>query len=316
MTRPLALVLDRVGADLAPETQILEPLGIDIELASDLPAERGRQLAHADGLLLNRTRVTGELFDAAPHCRAVATYGIGHDHIDLVEARARGVVVTNVPNYCTGEVADHTLALLLGLARGIGRGDTFVKAGGWGVEGVGVLHRLSGQALGLVGYGRIARAVAARARSFGLRIHAFDPLISAADLDGSDVTLTGSLRELLRNVDHLSLHVPLLPETHHLIDQNAIGIMRRGSLLVNTSRGGLVHMPALLNGLDSGVLGGAALDVFADEPPDVSALAGRNVILTPHAAYYSVESMLQLKELAAQALGDALLGRLVANRLA
>jgi D-3-phosphoglycerate dehydrogenase / 2-oxoglutarate reductase len=316
MTRPLALVLDRVGADLAPEKQILEPLGINIEFVSDIPDERERQLSYADGLLLNRTRVTSQLFDAAPRCRAVATYGIGHDHIDLVEARARGVVVTHVPDYCTGEVADHTLALLLALARGVGRGDAYVKAGGWGVEGVGVLHRLSGQALGLVGYGRIARAVAARAQSFGLRIHAFDPLISPADLDRLHVTLTGSLQELLREVDHLSLHLPLLPETHHLISQDAIGMMRPGSLLVNTSRGALVDMRALIDGLDSGVLAGAALDVFADEPPDVALLAGRNVILTPHAAYYSVESMLQLKELAAQALGDALLGRVVANRLA
>jgi len=190
MKRPLALVLDRVGADLLPERQILEPLGIDIQFVSDILEEREQQLSDADGLLLNRTSVNAQLFDAAPRCRAVATYGIGHDHIDLGEARARGVVVTNVPDYCTGEVADHTLAMLLALARGLGRGDAFVKAGGWGVEGVGVLHRLSGQALGLVGYGRIARAVAARARSFGLRIFAFDPLVSAAGLEQSDVTLT------------------------------------------------------------------------------------------------------------------------------
>lgn len=316
MTNLLALAVDRVGADLVAERRVLEPLGINIEWLSEVPTEASRQLGQADGLLLNRTRVTGQLFDSAPHIRAIATYGTGHDHIDLNEARRRGVVVSNVTDYCTDEVADHTLALLLALARGIGRGDKYVKAGRWGVEGVGVLHRLGGQVLGLVGYGRIARAVAARARCFGMRILAFDPLISSADLDPSAVGLTDSLVALLRESNHVSLHLPLLPETHQLIDQDAIHVMRPGSFLVNTSRGGLVDVEALVDGLDSGVLAGAALDVFPDEPPDVSVFVDRNVILTPHAAYYSVESLQALKEMAARSLGQALIGQPVTNRLA
>lgn len=316
MTRLRAVAVDRVGDDLGPESRILRPLGIDVENAADAAEERAQQLAFADGLLLNSTVVTASLFDAAPRCRAVVTYGIGYDHIDLAEARSRAVAVMNVPDYCTDEVADHTLALLLALARGIGRGDAFVKAGGWGVGGVGVLHRLNMQVLGLVGYGRIARAVSARARAFGLRVLAFDPFISATSVDPSDVTLVTSLRELLGEVDHISLHVPLVHSTRQIIDRQAIGMMRHGALLVNTSRGGLIDMRALLDGLDGGVLAGAALDVFPHEPPDVSALGGRNLVLTPHAAYYSVESMLQLKESAARALGDALLGRVVSNRLA
>jgi D-3-phosphoglycerate dehydrogenase len=220
----------------------------------------------------------------------------------------------NVPDYCTDEVADHTLALLLALVRGIAWGDAFVKAGGWGIEGIGPIHRLNGQVLGLIGYGRIARAVGLRARAFGLRVQAFDPFISEA-LDASEVSLVQSVDDLLQRADHISLHVPLLPETRQIIDRDAVGKMKRGVLLVNTSRGALVDMEALVEGFDSGVIAGAALDVFPDEPPDVGSLAGRNVVLSPHAAYYSIESTLQLKESAARALGDALTGNGTRNRL-
>jgi len=315
MTRLRALALDRVGSNLDPEVAILRPMGIDVEFASDEREERGHQLSSADGLLLNRATVGAELFDSAPRCRAVVTYGIGHDHIDLAEARSRGVVVMNVPDYCTGEVADHTLALLLALARAIAQGDRFVKAGGWGIEGVSPIHRLSGQVLGLIGYGRIARAVGLRARVFGLEVRAFDPFVSTATA-GSDVTLVKSIDELLREADHISLHLPLLPETRQIIDREAVAEMKPGVFLVNTSRGALVDMEALLQGLDSGVIAGAALDVFPNEPPDVGGFTGRNVVLSPHAAYFSIESMLQLKESAARALGDALTGNGARNRLA
>jgi len=254
-------------------------------------------------------------FDAAPGCRVIVTYGVGHDHIDLQEAERRGVVVAHVPDYCTEEVADHTMALLLAVARGIGRGDALVRGGGWGVDAVGPLYRLRGRVLGLVGFGRIARAVAARALVFGLIVLAYDPALSQTSLFGGPVKLLDSLRTLLTESDAVSLHLPLSSETRGLIDGPALRQMKPGAILINTSRGALVDLPALLNALDDGHLSGAGLDVFPDEPPDSESISRPNLVVTPHIGYYSVESLLELKESAARAVAAALTGAPVANQL-
>jgi D-3-phosphoglycerate dehydrogenase / 2-oxoglutarate reductase len=314
VSHSLVLALDRVGSDLEPETSILGPHGIEVRYPDAQPSKRRAELREAGGLLLNRTVVDERFLDAAPHCRVIATYGSGHDHIDLDAARASGVVVTNVPNYCTDEVADHTMAMLLALARGIPKGDAVVRAGGWGVEAVGELHRLSGQKLGLVGFGRIARAVAVRATAFGLRIATHDPSISDATIP-SDVSRTRRLSDLLRAADWISLHAPLVPETRALINRHSLALMKDGSYLVNTSRGSLVDLPALLDALDSGHLAGVGLDVFPDEPPPPMAGRGRNLLLSPHSAYYSIESVLELKRAAATDVAAVLTGRPPASPL-
>ncbi|MEA2634326.1 MAG: D-3-phosphoglycerate dehydrogenase / 2-oxoglutarate reductase [Chloroflexota bacterium] len=315
MSQRLALALDRLGSDLQPEAAILGPLGITVEYASPEPDRRCRQLGQAEAVLLNRTIVDAGFFDAAPRCRVIVTYGVGHDHIDLHEAERRGVIVANVPDYCTEEVADHTLALLLAVARGIGRGDALLRGGGWGVDGIGPLHRLRGRVLGLVGYGRIARAVATRAQAFGLTVLAYDPALSQTSLNGGSVRLLDSLRALLTESDAVSLHLPLSPQTRGLISGPALFQMKPGAILINTSRGALVDLPALLKALDDGQLAGAGLDVFPDEPPDLESISRPNLVVTPHIGYYSVESLQELKESAARAVADALTGAPVANQL-
>lgn len=315
MSERLALVMDRVGSDLRPEAAILEPLGIAIQYGSHDPEQRSRQLGLAEAVLLNKTIVGANFFEAAPRCRVIATYGVGHDHIDLQEAQRRGVIVAHVPDYCTEEVADHTMALLLAVARGIRRGDALLRGGGWGVDALGPVHRLRGRVLGLIGFGRIARAVAERARAFGLAVVAYDPAFPGArQIDGS-VRLAASLRALLLTSDFVSLHLPLSPGTLSIIDRQAFWQMKRGAILINTSRGALVDLPALLEALDDGQLAGAGLDVFPDEPPD-SALVNRpDLVVTPHVGYYSIESIRELKESAARAVAAGLTGAPVANRL-
>jgi len=311
----LVLALNRVGSNLEPEAAILNPLGIRVEYASDDSDRRTRQLNQAEAVLLNTTTVDAAFFEIASTCRVIVTYGVGYDHIDLEEAHRRGVMVANVPDYCTEEVADHTMALMLAVARGIGRGDALVRGGGWGVEAVGQLHRLRGRIMGLVGFGRIARAVAARARAFGLIVVAYDPLfLHATKVDGS-VGLVDSVGALFVASDIVSLHLPLSLETRGVIGAQAIRQMKPGAIVINTSRGALIDLPALLEALDDGRLAGAGLDVFPNEPPNPKLLSRPNLVVTPHVAYYSMESEWELKESAARAIGAALTGAPVPNQL-
>jgi D-3-phosphoglycerate dehydrogenase len=311
----LALALDRLGTSLQPETAILAPLGITIEYASPDEARRIRQLGQAEAVLLNKTMVDGRFFEAAPRCRVIVTYGVGHDHIDLAEAERRGVVVAHVPDYCTEEVADHTMALFLAVARGVSRGDALVRGGGWGVDSIGPLHRLRGRVMGLVGFGRIARAVATRAHAFGLTVVAYDPAFPHDTSNGAAVTMLDNLHALLLKSDIVSLHLPLSPGTRSLIDRTALRQMKPGAILINTSRGALVDLSSLLEALDAGRLSGAGLDVFPDEPPDSTLINRTNLVVTPHIGYYSTESEEELKESAARAVAAALTGASVANRL-
>jgi D-3-phosphoglycerate dehydrogenase len=309
----LALCLDRVGEDAAPERGVLGPLGISVSWPAQAPEAMEKQLKTADALLVNVTPVDAALLDRAPQCRVVVTYGVGYDHINLDEARRRHVVVANVPDYCTDEVADHTMALLLALARQIVIGHELVRSGGWGVHELGGVRRIRGRTLGLVGFGRTGRAVGERARSFGLRVVAYDPQVSWG---GESVTMLASLPDLLREADFVSLHAPLQKETAQLINDRTLAVMKPGSILVNTSRGGLVDINALVRALDRGPLAGAGLDVFPEEPPAAAILNRPNLLLSPHSAYYSAEAIVELKQSAAQAVAVVLTGGSPTHRLA
>jgi D-3-phosphoglycerate dehydrogenase len=239
------LALDLVGKDLTAERRVLEPSGIEIALATDAPQPRRLQLAQADGLMANRTRIGAELLAQAPACRCIVTYGVGFDHVDLEIARKRGIIVCNVTDYCSDEAADHTLMLMLTVLRGGIRGDTLVRNGGWGLDALGPIHRLRGLAVGLVGYGRIARAVHARIAAFRMRALVFDPFLPANrrdELKGGAAVDT--LDALLGSSDVVSLHVPLNATTRNLIDARALKMMKQGAVLIQPRRtGGLLGSP-------------------------------------------------------------------------
>jgi D-3-phosphoglycerate dehydrogenase / 2-oxoglutarate reductase len=232
-------------------------------------------------VLTIRTRVEEELLARLPALRVVGTPSVGFDHIDVEAAESRGIAVVSVPDYCTQEVADHTLALLYALLRGVVRLDRDVRSGGWSPKAAGPLRTLAELRVGIVGLGRIGGAVAARLLALGVEVWASDVLPVARE----GVRCVG-FQELLEGCDAVTLHVPLTRETRGLIGRAEIAAMKPGALLVNTSRGVVVDVGAVLEALHSGRLGGAALDVLPQEPPAVAPVAP-NLVLTPHAAYYS-----------------------------
>jgi D-3-phosphoglycerate dehydrogenase / 2-oxoglutarate reductase len=233
------------------------------------------------GVLTIGQPVGAELFAQLPALRVVATATVGFDHIDIDAAEEHGVAVVSVPDYCTQEVADHALALLLGLVRGIVALNRHVRRGGWDAKAAGPLRTVAELRIGIVGLGRIGGAVATRLLALGAEVWVHDVLPAARN----GVRFV-ELEELLAECDAVTLHVPLTQETRGLIGRAQIASMKRDAVLVNTSRGAVVDVMAVLEALRAGRLGGAALDVLPQEPPMVAPLAP-NLVLTPHAAYYS-----------------------------
>ena len=225
-----------------------------------------------------------ELFAGLPGLRVVGTATVGFDHIDIEAAEERGVAVVSVPDYCTQEVADHALALIYALVRGIVALDRDVVRGGWDPRAAGGLRTLAELRVGIVGLGRIGGAVAARLLALGVEVWTNDVLPVARD----GVRFV-ELDELLAECDVVPLHVPLTRETLGPIGRAQLASMKRAALLVNTSRGAVVDIGAVLEALRAGRLGGAALDVLPQEPPPMAPVAP-NLVLTPHAAYYSEAS--------------------------
>jgi lactate dehydrogenase-like 2-hydroxyacid dehydrogenase len=231
-------------------------------------------------------RVDAAVLDAAgPGLQVVANVAVGYDNVDVTAAQARDVVVTNTPGVLDAATADLTLGLVLALARRIAEGDRFLRTGTpwvWGPRMMTGLDLSAGATLGVVGYGRIGRAVARRARAFDMRVLATPTRTAMTEEERAAADFV-ELPELLAGSDVVTLHCPLTPQTRHLIDDGALARMRPGALLVNTARGGIVDTDALLRALSTGRLGGAALDVFEDEPRvDPRLLALEQVVLTPH----------------------------------
>ena len=304
MSRPVIAVTDSVFPSLAPAMAALERVDPDIRMARSGAADDILAVARdADAILVTYAKLPGELLRQLTRCKVIGRFGLGVDNIDLATAATLGITVTYVPDYCMQEVSDHAMALLLALARKITLSNRLVQSGRWEMPAVVPLRRLSGQVLGLVGFGNIPRALAPKAKAFGLKVIAYDPYVARDILVGLDVEGV-SFDELLSRSDFISLHAPLTPATRSLIDAAAFAKMKKGASIVNTARGPLIEERALLAALDSGHLGGAALDVVSSEPlAKDSPLIGRdNVILTPHTAFYSVEA---LEELQVKCASDA-----------
>jgi D-3-phosphoglycerate dehydrogenase len=286
------------------ERAIFTRAGYEVELAqchtADEVATAG---AGAVALLAQYAPITDAVLAALPLVRVVGIYGASLDNVELPAAARRGLRVVNVPDYGVDEVADHTLGLILALTRGIVGLDRAVHAGTWDFRGGGELRRSSSQQVGVIGLGRIGSAVARRALAFRFRVVAADPTRPAVE----GVRLV-ELEELLATSDLVCVTTRFDPSTRHLLNAAAFARMKSGAYLVNTSRGGAVDQAALVDALRSGHLGGAALDVLEREPitPDDPLLSLSNVVLTPHAAFYSRESLVEMKRRAAEAITVAL----------
>ena len=297
MPRPLIAVTDSPFPSLDPAKAALARVDPELRMAKSASAEDILAVAReADAILVTYARLPGDLLRQLTRCKAIGRFGLGVDNIDIPAAAELGITVTYVPDYCMHEVSDHAMALLLALARKIPLSNKLVQAGRWEMPAVVPIHRLAGRVLGLVGFGNIPRALAPKAKAFGLRVVTHDPYVSQQALAAAGVESV-SFDRLLEISDFVSIHAPLMPATRGLFNAEVFGKMKTGALLINTARGPLVDEDALVSALDSGRLGGAALDVVAVEPLSKdSRLIGRdNVILTPHTAFYSVEALNELQ---------------------
>ncbi len=303
-------VTDSVFPNLEPARQVLAGIGAQLRLASEPAPEAILDVARqADGLLVTYAKITSEIIEQLDQCRIIARFGIGVDNVDIAAATASGIVVTRVPDYCVDEVSDHALALLLALVRKVVYANRQTQAGHWDMGQVVPIHRLRGRTLGLVGFGKIPRALVPKAQAFGLKVMTYDPYVSHEVVTSLGVEQVG-FDELLGRADYISIHAPLTPDTHHMFSAEAFRKVKPGAFLINTARGPLVDEQSLADALDEGRLAGAGLDVMSQEPPPAdSPLLGRdNVILTPHVAFYSEESLVELQAKAAQEVARVLSG--------
>jgi D-3-phosphoglycerate dehydrogenase len=297
MARFLIAVTDSPFPSLDPAKAALRRVDPDLRMAKSASAADILEVARdADAILVTYAKLPGELLRQLTRCKAIGRFGLGVDNIDLPAAAELGITVTYVPDYCMQEVSDHAMALLLSLVRKVPLSNMLVQSGRWEVPPLVPIHRLSGRVLGLVGFGNIPRTLAPKAKAFGLRVVTHDPHVPAEVLGKAGVEGVG-FDELLGLSDFVSIHAPLLPTTRGLFNAEVFGKMKKGALLINTARGPLVDEDALIAALDSGHLGGAALDVVVNEPlaKDSKLLGRDNVILTPHTAFYSVEALNELQ---------------------
>jgi len=282
------------------------------EISTPTPASLPSELATADGLVVrSATRVTAELLDGADRLRVVGRAGVGVDNIDVEAATHRGVLVMNTPGGNAVSVAEHTLALMLALARSVPQSNASIHAGRWEKSSSGT--ELRGKTLGLLGLGRVGTEVARRARALEMKVLAHDPYVTPAAARELDVELV-PLVDLLRRSDVISLHTSLGPSTEKIINASAIAKMKPGTRLINCARGELIDEAALADALRSGHLAGAAVDTFAQEPPKNSPLlALPNLIATPHIAGSTAEAQEEVGTLIAQQVRDYLAEGLIRN---
>jgi D-3-phosphoglycerate dehydrogenase / 2-oxoglutarate reductase len=253
-------------------------------------------VADADALMVQWAPISREVIAALRQCRVISRYGIGVDMIDLEAATEYGIPVSNVPDFCIDEVSTHTLAFVLALNRHLFGHHQHVLGGQWGGPPGGAPARLQGQVLGVLGLGKIGKAVAAKAACLGLRVLAYDPYLGPELAQALGIEMVG-LDELLRRSDYLSIHCPLTKETRHLVGAPQLAQMKPTAYLINMARGPVVDQPSLCQALVQGTIAGAAVDVLEQEPPpaDEPLLKLPNVLFTPHTSSWSAESVVQLR---------------------
>jgi D-3-phosphoglycerate dehydrogenase len=314
MPQLLVAVADSVFPNLDPARAVLSKVGAELRLAEKPASDSIVHVARdADAVLVTYAKISADMIRQMPRCRIIARFGIGVDNVDIAAASDAGILVTRVPDYCIDEVSDHTLALLLALVRKIPFANSRAHAGRWEMSAVVPIHRLRGRVLGLVGFGRIPQLVAPKAKAFGIQVVTFDPYVPQEIINAASVNRI-DFAELVKVSDYVSIHTPLLPETHGLFNADVFRKMKPTAYLINTARGPIVDEAALVQALDAGQLAGAALDVLSQEPPTASPLLGRdNVILTPHMSFYSVESLVELQTKAAEEVVRVFTGQMPRN---
>ena len=293
--------------DIKNEMKILESFSY-VELCQCRTEEDViKAAADADALIVQYAPITKKVINKLGKCKVIARYGIGVDMVDINAASEKGIYVVNVPDYCQDEVADHTCALILTMARKITLLNSNVKKHRWELDSVKPVIPFRKAVLGLVAFGSIAKNVARRMKAFGVEIVVYDPFIKESDIDEYQVK-RADLKQLLEMSDIVSLHAPLNDKTRHMISYKEFELLKETAIVINTSRGGLINTEALTDALKNKKIAGAGIDVLENEPPsdELELLGLENAVITPHASFYSETSIGVLQTRVAEAVKEVL----------
>ena len=315
---PTVAITDYTFPDLSFEEAVLRPAGVEIVSFKEKrpPAEVAELVRDADAVIAQFASVNADVVNAMTKAKAIVRYGIGFDNVDCNAARERGIAVCNIPDYCIDEVADHTLAFILAITRQVVPNALDMRAGKWGLATpVSAMAALKHLTIGIVGFGRIGREVVRRLLAFKARVLVFDPVVPVAEIEKSGALAAASFEQLLAESDVVSPHCPSTPKTKQLFNAGAFAKMKAGSIFINVGRGDLADSAAVTAALQSGHLGGAALDVFDPEPipADHPIRTMPNVILASHIASASPPAVKTLRETAARIALQAVRGEALPN---
>lgn len=306
------VIIDHRFASIQIQEKVLSDIDAKLVVGQAKTEDEIIEIARdAHGILVARSNITAKVIQALQQCKVMVRYGVGVDNIDVPAATQKGIMVSNVLDYCVEEVADHALALIFSLARKVVFSARRVQAGEWSIQNLKPLKRISGQTLGIVGYGRIGKMLATKASAVGFRVIAYDPFVGKVGSEDSGISFV-SLESILKESDFVSLHAPLNAETREMINEENIRMMKPTAAIVNVSRGALIDENALIRALKEKRLAGAGLDVLVSEAADSSnpLQTMEQVIVTSHTAFYSEEAIEELQQKAAQKVVSALSGQI------
>lgn len=306
------LITDYEFENLQYEEEVFEKSGLDIEFIKAQCKTEEEVIAKAkdvDAIINQYAPVSRKVIESLQHTRVISRYGVGVNTIDLEAAKEKGITVANVPDYGMEEVSNHALALLLSWARKVTLLNNEVKKGNWDFKACVPIHRFNEQTVGVLGFGRIPRRFIEKVKPLGFKTAAYDPFVSAEEMAAVGVQKM-ELDEIIRQADYLSVHVPLIADTFHLINEERLQRMKKNAVIINTARGPIIDEKALADALEKGIIAGAALDVTEEEPigSESPLLKMDNVIITPHSAWYSEEAMIELRQKAAMNIVHVLSG--------
>ncbi len=299
--KPVVIIADCDHSSIDIERSVLQDTAGEVRwLVCKTEDDIIAQCGEGEGIIIQYAPMSRRVLEKLPRCRIIARYGVGVDTVDLAAATERGIIVSNVPDYGTHEVSDHALAMMLCLTRKVPMASALVKRGAWDFRLMQPVRRHQVQTIGIIGLGRIGQAMAHKTHALGMKVIGYDPYIDPASLPDYISLLT--LDEMLRQADVVSVHCPLTEITRHMLDASKLRLMKPSAYLVNTARGGIVDEAALEVMLSEGALAGAAMDVLAKEPGAVDhpLFKHENFYCTPHMAWHSEESALELKRKAAE----------------
>lgn len=310
MSKPKVYVTDFEFSNLKHEEEVINEAGAElIGVQCKTEEEIIEKCKDAVGLINQYAPVGRKVMESLPDLKVIARYGVGVNTIDIPAATELGICVANVPDYCMDEVSDHAMALLMACARKVVLMNNEVKKGNWDFKVSVPINRLRGQNLGLVSFGKIAQTLAKKAQAFGLNLLVFDPYVSESVIKQYNAKSVG-LEELLKESDYISVHAPLTAETEHLISEKELQMMKKSAFIINTGRGPVIDEKALIKALQEGQIAGAGLDVLEVEPaaPDNPLLKMDNVVINPHAAWYSEQAEAELRTKTARGVAEVLQG--------